>query len=190
MGSEQSDQPDVDVEFRFPATSEATTVAVAGAFNGWSAEADPLERGSDGAWSTTLRLPPGRHAYRFVVDGERWENDAEADAYESNELGDENSVRIVRPDKLQDAAGAEAQAIAENTSAEEIKPDTELVAPSTSTSATPQEARGHDRTGSDAGGAPAGSPETEAGEERTFQQGSGQPSPSIGEQQQSVRPTP
>jgi len=52
--------------FRAP---EARRVAVAGDFNGWSAEATPLRRGPGGAWTVELPLGPGRHQYQFVVDG-------------------------------------------------------------------------------------------------------------------------
>lgn len=48
---------------------EARRVAVAGDFNGWSAEATPLRRGPGGAWTVELPLGPGRHQYQFVVDG-------------------------------------------------------------------------------------------------------------------------
>ena len=29
----------------------------------------------DGVWKTEAALTPGRHSYKFVVDGSRWEND-------------------------------------------------------------------------------------------------------------------
>jgi len=48
---------------------EARRVAVAGDFNGWSADATPLRRGPGGAWTVELPLGPGRHQYQFVVDG-------------------------------------------------------------------------------------------------------------------------
>lgn len=49
--------------------AEATTVCVAGTFNGWNPAATPLTRRDGGTWEVTLDLPPGRHEYKFVVDG-------------------------------------------------------------------------------------------------------------------------
>jgi len=60
---------------RFDLTLPASTKAVSlvGDFNGWDEAATPMvRRASDGAWSTRVPLPPGRHVYAFVVDGQRW----------------------------------------------------------------------------------------------------------------------
>ncbi len=48
----------------------AGAVTVAGTFNNWDPAATSLKRDSTGTWMTTLDLPPGRHEYKFVVDGE------------------------------------------------------------------------------------------------------------------------
>jgi S-formylglutathione hydrolase FrmB len=58
---------------------EATTVAVAGDFNGW--QPAPLERGPRGIWRGRLppleRMPftPVQVRYKFVIDGETWIRD-------------------------------------------------------------------------------------------------------------------
>lgn len=50
--------------------SAARTIAVAGAFNGWSPTAMPLRRNPAlGVFEGILLLPPGRHEYRLVIDG-------------------------------------------------------------------------------------------------------------------------
>lgn len=49
---------------------EAQAVFVAGTFNDWKPDAEPLQRGPDGTWRATLKLPPGRHEFKFIVDGE------------------------------------------------------------------------------------------------------------------------
>ena len=54
----------------------ASSVNWAGEFNAWNATANPLQKGSDGTWSIVLALPPGTHAYKFVVDGQ-WFADPE-----------------------------------------------------------------------------------------------------------------
>ena len=43
--------------------------------NGWNPAQTPLEQTSDGAWTVTLPLQPGRYEYQFVVDGDRWIGD-------------------------------------------------------------------------------------------------------------------
>lgn len=70
----------------------ARSVSLAGDFNGWSRNATPLEDvDGRGQWSVTLTLPPGRHEYAFVVDGERWVADPFA-AVTRDEFGQESSV--------------------------------------------------------------------------------------------------
>ena len=48
----------------------AQEVFVAGSFNDWDARATPMERGPDGDWEVALELPPGRHEFKFLIDGE------------------------------------------------------------------------------------------------------------------------
>jgi hypothetical protein len=52
---------------------DARQVTVAGTFNYWSMRANPLSRKGD-AWVAQVELEPGRHAYKFVVDGQ-WMTD-------------------------------------------------------------------------------------------------------------------
>jgi hypothetical protein len=86
----------VDVTFTLPAEVHAETVALAGEFNGWSAGDIFLERDSDGSWRVTVPLEPGRsYRYRYLIDGERWENDWHADRYEPNPYGGTDSVIVV-----------------------------------------------------------------------------------------------
>ena len=49
----------------------AGSVAVAGTFNQWNTLANPLKKDKKGAWTTTLKLPPGRYEHKFFIDG-RW----------------------------------------------------------------------------------------------------------------------
>ena len=50
---------------------EAKAVFVAGTFNDWKPDATPLHiHLPNGKWTVTLPLPPGRHEYKFVVDGQ------------------------------------------------------------------------------------------------------------------------
>ncbi len=86
----------VDVTFTLPAEVQASTVALCGEFNQWSAEDIRLERGSDGSWRATVALEPGRsYRYRYLLDGERWENAWQADRYVPNSYGSTDSVVLV-----------------------------------------------------------------------------------------------
>lgn len=61
------------VTFRLLAPA-AQSVFVGGSFNDFNAAEHPMERSTDGLWEATVRLAPGRHEYKFKVDG-RWEVD-------------------------------------------------------------------------------------------------------------------
>jgi len=74
----------------------ACQVCVAGDFNGWDISAAPMTRKKD-TFVYTVDLPAGQHyRFRYVVDGNIWHNDAQADHYENSGLGDSlNSVIAV-----------------------------------------------------------------------------------------------
>ncbi|MBI2114683.1 MAG: isoamylase early set domain-containing protein [candidate division NC10 bacterium] len=77
------------IKFRFE-NREAKTVALAGDFNGWSTIAHPMKRGRDRIWTIEMDIPPGRHEYKFLVNGEAWWNDPDAPKVQ-NVWGTENS---------------------------------------------------------------------------------------------------
>src|SRR6266540_3703109 len=58
----------VRFEFTHPA---ASTVCVAGTFNGWHPAATPMILSGDGRWLKELLLSPGTCEYCLVVDG-KW----------------------------------------------------------------------------------------------------------------------
>jgi 1,4-alpha-glucan branching enzyme len=77
--------------------AEAAAVHVAGDFNGWSTSDTPLAKRKDGRFSATLTLPAGKeYRYRYVLDGERWTNDVDADRYEPNDHGSEDGIVDLR----------------------------------------------------------------------------------------------
>lgn len=53
----------------------ATVVALVGDFNRWDVKARPLKRDAGGLWKASVRLEPGTYQYKFVINGERWEED-------------------------------------------------------------------------------------------------------------------
>ena len=58
---------------------EARTVNLAGTFNGWNAEATPMADSGDGTYFVYLKLDEGLHHYKFVVNGNVWMQDPNAD---------------------------------------------------------------------------------------------------------------
>ncbi len=90
-------KPVVKVTFSFPETSvgeaiQAQSVQLVGDFNGWS-ESTPMKRQKDGRFSVLLELEKDRaYQFRYLVDGQEWYNDWEADQYVANPFNSENSV--------------------------------------------------------------------------------------------------
>ena len=67
---------------------DAFIVYLAGGFNAWGKNRDGLVSDpkfamqgpdSDGVWRAEVELPPGRHAYQFVINGDKWIADPNAD---------------------------------------------------------------------------------------------------------------
>jgi len=81
------------VTFQLPAGVQATTAALCGDFNDWDAGKHPMKRKKDGSFSASLFLKPGQsYRFRYLLDGERWENEWEADEYLPNQFGSDDSV--------------------------------------------------------------------------------------------------
>ena len=77
------------------AAPEAAHVALVGSFNEWNPVATPLVRDpATGTWIVSLRLPPGRHVYAFVVDGDVKADPAAPRAADAD-FGSSNSVVLV-----------------------------------------------------------------------------------------------
>jgi len=81
------------VTFDLPAEINAATASLCGEFNGWNPSANPMVHRRDGRFSTTISLQPGEsYRFRYLLDGERWENDWDADGYVPNSFGDDDSL--------------------------------------------------------------------------------------------------
>jgi 1,4-alpha-glucan branching enzyme len=87
------------VTFRLPhaAAPEAQSVFLVGDFNEWRKDATPMTRLKSGEFKVALELEPGReYCFRYLIEGDTWENDWEADRYvPSGIAGEENSVVVV-----------------------------------------------------------------------------------------------
>lgn len=79
----------------FKPAKPAKKVIIAGAFNGWNQNANTMGGpDADGIFSIELSLAPGRHPYKFIVDGE-WTLDPANHETEDNGQGGKNSVLVV-----------------------------------------------------------------------------------------------
>jgi 1,4-alpha-glucan branching enzyme len=72
----------------------ANEVLLVGDFTAWNQNPIPLRRQKDGSWRATVDLRPGRHEYRFLVDGE-WRDDTQCGSRQANPFGSQNCVRDV-----------------------------------------------------------------------------------------------
>jgi 1,4-alpha-glucan branching enzyme len=71
------------------------SASLVGEFNGWRVDATPMERVGD-LFEVTVPLERGRsYRYQFVLDGDRWQNDVDADDYVENAQGGYVSVRHI-----------------------------------------------------------------------------------------------
>ncbi len=82
------------VTFTLPkeAVENAETVALLGDFNNWE-KAVSLKKQKDGSFSAAVELEKGRsYEYRFLINGEKWENAWNAETYKPTPFGVFNSV--------------------------------------------------------------------------------------------------
>ncbi len=53
-----------------------------------------MQKGSNGVWTATVSLPPGKHHYRFIADNQ-WCDDPQCTVRVSNPYGTQDMVRQV-----------------------------------------------------------------------------------------------
>lgn len=88
-------KPVCKVTFKVPKemAPSAKEVYVVGDFNGWDQKAEPMKALKNGTFSATIDLEQGKeYQFRYLIDGEKWENDDAADKYLPGAYGGENSV--------------------------------------------------------------------------------------------------
>ena len=60
--------------------NQAGGACLVGDFNNWDEKSHPMKPLRDGSFTLTLDLDKGKeYAFRYLIDGQRWENDSEAD---------------------------------------------------------------------------------------------------------------
>ncbi|MFH1843316.1 MAG: alpha-amylase family glycosyl hydrolase [bacterium] len=109
----------VAVSFAYTPGAGAASVNLAGEFNSWSPNAEPMsDDDGDGTYTVTIGLSPGQYPYKFVVDG-AWFQDPSNPQGVDDGFGGQNSVVEV-------PAGSEAMTAASGggggTTAEETGP--------------------------------------------------------------------
>lgn len=81
------------VMFELSPEVQTQTACLCGDFNDWNEASHPLKRRKNGSFGLTLWLDAGRqYRFRYLLDGDNWENDPQADAYVPNPFGTEDSV--------------------------------------------------------------------------------------------------
>jgi 1,4-alpha-glucan branching enzyme len=83
-----------ELEFAFSAPG-ARNVNLAGKFNDWNTSSLPMKKGKDGIWRAKLKLPQGKHEYKYFVDG-AWVHDVPGCDVVTNAFGTHNCVITVK----------------------------------------------------------------------------------------------
>ena len=70
--------------------------AIVGDFNDWDSSKSPMTQLENGDFAITLELDSKRdYRFRYLIDGDRWENDWYADRYTKRDSGPKASVVIL-----------------------------------------------------------------------------------------------
>ncbi len=69
----------------------ARKVLLSGSFNGWKKDGYEMKLNEKGTWVFPIYLKPGKHTYKFIVDG-KWITDPANELWEANGYGNSNSV--------------------------------------------------------------------------------------------------
>jgi serine protease AprX len=74
----------------------ASSVSIAGDFNGWDHGATHFTRNGSGLWCTEIAAPrAGRFQYKFIVDGQRWIEDPSNGMKAPDNYGGLNSLLVI-----------------------------------------------------------------------------------------------
>lgn len=83
-----------NVEFFLEGFNNAKKIILAGSFNHWSEDSFQMRRVKNG-WVYSMKLPSGKHHYKFIIDGQ-WKVDPSNPIKEFDGHGNINSVKMVR----------------------------------------------------------------------------------------------
>lgn len=88
-------KPVCKVSFKVSAedANGASKIQVLGDFNNWDKSEKPMKVLKAGGFSQTIELESGKeYQSRYLLDGETWANEADADATVTNEFNELNDV--------------------------------------------------------------------------------------------------
>ena len=92
-------KPEANVTFQLPAQAAegASKVNLVGEFNNWDESALEMKKLKTGDFKATIKLESGKeYQFRYLIDGQTWENDWEADSYVPNQVTfEDNSVVVL-----------------------------------------------------------------------------------------------
>ncbi len=92
-------KPICKVTFKIPKKESrgAKIINIVGDFNDWDISATPMKSLKNGTFEATVDLEPNKeYQFRYLMDGNHWENDWAADKYVPTEFGDsDNSVVVI-----------------------------------------------------------------------------------------------
>ena len=91
-------KPVCKVTFILPGevVNSASKVNLAGDFNHWNTNSIPMKKLKGGDYKVTIALEKGKeYQFRYLIDGNSWINEQEADKLVPNEFKTENSVIIL-----------------------------------------------------------------------------------------------
>jgi 1,4-alpha-glucan branching enzyme len=86
---------EVKVEFVLPdaLATKADSAFLVGDFNNWDESATPMTKLKSGTYKVTLNLESDReYQFRYLLNGNQWHNDWDADRYVANPSSGDNSV--------------------------------------------------------------------------------------------------
>ena len=84
------------VTFRHQPVHDADSVYLVNNQDDWDKTARPMSRRKDGSFSTSLVLRSGtRFQFRYLVDGDTWVNDDQADEYVDKNYGGTDGVVVI-----------------------------------------------------------------------------------------------
>lgn len=83
------------VEFR-TYNREASYISIAGDFNNWNPENNPLVKDENNIWRTKINLPEGKYRYKFIIDG-NWSPDIYNSDTAYDGMGGIASLIVVSP---------------------------------------------------------------------------------------------
>lgn len=81
-------------QFFLKGYKDAKTVALSGSFNNWDTKGVRCIKTKEG-WKVTQKLPPGKHFYKFIIDGHNWIIDPANELQERDDDFNVNSVIII-----------------------------------------------------------------------------------------------